>query len=150
MQPAHGIASLPFLALAATLGVAAGVSGYTFVYARGSDYVTDDPNACANCHVMRAQFDGWRNGPHHAAATCNDCHTPSNPAAKYVVKALNGWHHSKAFTTGAFPDVIQIRASSRAIVEANCKHCHADLVAEMTDGGEVSCIRCHDSVGHLR
>jgi cytochrome c nitrite reductase small subunit len=149
MRP-HGIVGIPTLALVAALGAVAGIGGYTFVYARGGDYVTDDPAACANCHVMRAEYDGWRNGPHHAAATCNDCHTPSGALAKYVVKTLNGWHHSKAFTTGAFPDVIQMRASSRAVVEAQCKTCHADLVAEMSRGGEVSCIRCHESVGHLR
>jgi cytochrome c nitrite reductase small subunit len=150
MRPAHGLASLPALALVATLGTAAGLSGYAFVYARGSSYLTDDPAACNNCHVMRAQYDGWRNGPHHAAATCNDCHTPSAPFAKYLVKALNGWHHSTAFTSGAFKDVITLRASSREVVEGQCKTCHADLVAAMEGGGEVSCIRCHDSVGHLR
>ena len=150
MRSAHGIASLPVLAVAAVLGVAVGVSGYTFVYAKGSSYLTDDPSACQNCHVMRGQYDGWRTGPHHAAATCNDCHTPAGVVPKYLIKASNGWHHSKAFTTGDYPDAIQMRPSSRAVVEANCKNCHADLTAAMTGGGEVSCIRCHESVGHLR
>jgi hypothetical protein len=35
-------------------------------------------------------------------------------------------------------------------VEGQCRHCHADMVLTMTAGGELSCIRCHESVGHLR
>jgi len=142
--------SYPALALAAVLGVAAGLGGYSFVYARGGSYLTDDPAACANCHVMQSRYDGWRKGPHHAAAVCNDCHTPSHPAAKYLTKASNGWHHSKAFTTGEFPDEIMMRPASRAVVEGQCRQCHADVVASIDAGGETSCIRCHESVGHLR
>ncbi len=142
--------NLPALALATTLGVVAGLGGYTFVFAKGSSYASDAPAACANCHVMRSRYDSWRSGSHHAAAVCNDCHTPASPAAKYLVKALNGWHHSKAFTSGEYPDVILMRESSRAVVEGQCRHCHADVVASMEAGGAVSCVRCHDSVGHLR
>ena len=39
--------------LAATLlGVAVGLCAYTFVYAKGYSYLTNNPAACANCHVM--------------------------------------------------------------------------------------------------
>jgi cytochrome c nitrite reductase small subunit len=62
------------------LGVAAGLllglGGYTFVYARGASYLTNDPQACVNCHVMREQFDGWQRSSHRRAAVCNDCHAP--------------------------------------------------------------------------
>ena len=40
-------------------GVALGVGGYTFVYARGASYLTNDPAACVNCHVMREHPDGF-------------------------------------------------------------------------------------------
>ena len=43
---------------AALAGVAAGVGGFTFVYARGASYLTNDPRACANCHVMNEQYAG--------------------------------------------------------------------------------------------
>ncbi len=145
-----GFLSLPALALTALLGVVAGVGGYTFFYARGPSYVGNDPATCGNCHAMQSHYEGWRRGPHHAAATCNDCHVPSSALAKYGVKALNGWHHTTAFTTGDYPDVVQIRDSSRAVVERQCRFCHADLVDAMESTGEVSCIHCHDSVGHLR
>ena len=149
MRQKRGVATVPALVLATVLGVFAGTSVYTFHYAKGSSYLGDDPATCANCHVMASHLDGWLRGPHHAAATCNDCHTPSTPVRKYVVKALNGWHHSKAFTTGNYPDAIQLRPSSREVVEGQCRTCHADMLAAV-DADGVSCIRCHESVGHLR
>lgn len=149
MPAAQGAIPLPLLALLSVFAALVGLGGYTFVYAKGGSYLTNDPLACANCHVMQAQFDGWRRGPHHAVAVCNDCHVPGGLVSKYVVKALNGWHHSSAFTTGKFPDVITMRPESREIVEGQCKACHADLVAAM-GGPDVSCVRCHESVGHLR
>ncbi len=32
------------------LGVALGVGSYTFVYAKGWSYMTNNPAACVNCH----------------------------------------------------------------------------------------------------
>ena len=141
--------SWPLIAVAALAGITVGIGGDAFAYAKGTSYLGNDPATCANCHVMTGQYDGWQKSSHHAAATCNDCHTPAG-AAKYVTKASNGYHHSMAFTLGGFPDVIRARPESRAVIEAQCRRCHADLVLSMTAGGEVSCLRCHDSVGHLR
>jgi cytochrome c nitrite reductase small subunit len=142
--------SVPVLVIAALLGVAVGMGGYAFAYAKGTSYLGNDPVTCANCHVMSGHYDGWQKASHHGIATCNDCHTPAAGAAKYLTKATNGYHHSMAFTTGEFPDVIRAREESRAVLEAQCRHCHEDVVQSMTAGGELSCIRCHDSVGHLR
>ena len=61
---------------AALVGLAAGVGVYTFAYARGASYMTDDPRACANCHVMEEQYAGWSRSSHRSVAVCNDCHTP--------------------------------------------------------------------------
>src|SRR3990167_9787853 len=66
-----------FLAFAAGCGVFLGFAVYTFVYARGYSYLTDDPRACANCHVMNDQYAGWVKAPHRSVAVCNDCHTPA-------------------------------------------------------------------------
>jgi cytochrome c nitrite reductase small subunit len=74
------------LVLAAAIGLVIGVGGYTFLYAKGSSYLTDNPAACANCHIMRAHFDGWITSSHRAVAVCNDCHTPAGFAAKYATK----------------------------------------------------------------
>lgn len=40
---------------AVVVGFVAGMGAYTFVYARGASYLTNDPSACVNCHVMRPQ-----------------------------------------------------------------------------------------------
>src|SRR5262245_52310636 len=142
--------------LATLAGVALGVGGFTFVYAKGASYLGHDSKACANCHVMNEQYDAWLKSSHRAVAECNDCHTPHAKVAKYAVKALNGFNHSWAFTTGRFHDPIRIRGFNREIAENSCRHCHADIVAAM-DGGathgrgradDLSCVRCHGKVGH--
>lgn len=133
-------------------GVVAGVGSYTFVYARGASYLTNDPEACRNCHVMNEQFDAWTRGSHHAVATCNDCHTPHTFLGKWLTKASNGWHHSVAFTTGKFHEPIQITDRNLAVTEAACRDCHGDIVHAIDPGHdprEISCVRCHADVGHL-
>ena len=62
--------------VAVTIGLAAGIGSYTFLYARGYSYLTNDPQACANCHIMRGHYDAWTRGSHRSVAGCNDCHTP--------------------------------------------------------------------------
>lgn len=135
------------------IGVALGVGGYTFVYARGASYLTNDPGACVNCHVMREQYQGWLASSHRAVAVCNDCHTPHSLAAKYAVKAANGFRHALAFTTGWFHEPIRITGPNRRVTEGACRHCHADIVAAIDPApgraGALDCIRCHRSVGHL-
>jgi cytochrome c nitrite reductase small subunit len=141
------------IALVVALGLALGVGGYTFVYARGGSYLTNDPAACVNCHVMREQYDGWIAGSHRAVATCNDCHTPPGTIGKYATKALNGFWHSFAFTTGRFPEHIRINARNHAVTESACRHCHAAVVASIDVHGDrgspLTCTTCHASVGHL-
>jgi len=149
-------AGLARLALVVVFGVAAGaafgVGGYAFVYARGASYLTDDPAACANCHVMQAEHDGWQKSSHHGVAVCNDCHTPAGFFGKYATKASNGFWHSYYFTTGGFPEPIELRPGSRAILEARCHGCHGQIVDAMAGPhhGEdaVACVRCHADVGH--
>lgn len=139
--------------LAAAVGVTVGVGGYTFIYARGYSYMRDDPAACANCHVMNEQYDGWLKSSHRSAATCNDCHTPPGAVAKYMTKAKNGFWHSFYFTTGTFPEPIRISEHDEKITEQACRKCHAEITdaidahAGAEDG--LSCVRCHRSVGHL-
>lgn len=143
--------------LVAAFGLLVGIGVFTFVYARGGSYLTNDPQACANCHVMEEQLSGWTKSSHHAVAVCNDCHAPHTFFGKYSTKALNGFFHSWAFTTGRFPDPIQITPRNRQIAEAACRHCHGEIVeavdsprsapAGAHQAGE-SCLRCHSEVGH--
>jgi cytochrome c nitrite reductase small subunit len=135
------------LVAAGAIGAAIGLGVFTFVYARGASYLGSDPAACANCHIMQEHYAAWQKSSHHTAAGCNDCHAPPSGLAKYRVKAINGYRHSYAFTTGDFVEPLQITPANREVTEAQCRRCHADIVAAMGTG-ETSCIRCHDSVGH--
>ena len=132
------------------VGLAVGTAAYTFAYGDGASYLTNDPEACANCHVMEAQYAAWLQGSHKAVAACNDCHTPTAAVGKYVTKAQNGFWHSFAFTTGAFTEPIRIKDANRRVTEGRCRSCHADFVDAMLHeaGTNTDCLRCHASVGH--
>ena len=91
------------IAAVVLLGAALGLGAYTFAYARGWAYLTDDPRACANCHVMNEQYDGWIKSSHRSVAVCNDCHVPHSSSPSTVTKATNGFWHSYHFTAARFP-----------------------------------------------
>ncbi|MFN6964387.1 MAG: cytochrome c nitrite reductase small subunit [Pyrinomonadaceae bacterium] len=151
--------TLKLVIAAIGIGLAVGVSAYTFVYAKGYSYLSNDPNSCANCHVMNEQYNAWQKSSHHSVATCNDCHTPHDVLNKYYTKASNGFWHSYYFTTNSFHEPIQITERNRQVTEASCRNCHQTMVESITAGAAarqhpemdegVSCIRCHRSVGHL-
>ena len=141
------------MALVLASGVCLGIGGYTFYYAKGASYLSNDPRACVNCHVMQDQFDGWQKSSHHAAATCNDCHVPHDFLGKYAAKASNGYHHSRAFTFQDFHEPIRIKPGNAAVLQANCVRCHEGLVGDVLRGGghggdELHCVKCHGEVGH--
>lgn len=141
--------------LGGAVGLALGVVGYTFVYAKGYSYLQNDPRACANCHVMEEQYSGWIKSSHRSVATCNDCHTPQNLVGKYATKAENGFWHSFYFTTGGYPDHIIARDRSRRITEEQCRRCHTDIATDLRSAHAsaaepLSCLRCHGHVGHMK
>jgi cytochrome c nitrite reductase small subunit len=146
------------VALIILTGIAIGIGIYTFVYARGGSYFSNDPAACANCHIMNEHYDTWLGSSHRAVATCNDCHTPDGVVAKYLTKASNGFWHSFAFTTGDYPDPLRIKPHNREITEAACRKCHEEIVEAIevkaapgihtSVADQTSCVRCHNTVGH--
>lgn len=157
----------PFrLTLAASLatGIAIGIGAFTFVYAKGASYLTNDPAACANCHIMEEHYSAWIKSSHGKVAVCNDCHTPKGLVPKYMTKASNGFWHSFAFTTGNFPDPLRAKPHNHEIAENACRKCHQQITQEIdaamsgepagTDphyeiGGDLlQCTRCHRYVGH--
>jgi cytochrome c nitrite reductase small subunit len=140
-------------ALAGMIGVLVGAGGFTFIEARGWSYLSNDPNACVNCHVMRDQFESWQKSSHHAVAACNDCHVPHDFFGKYWTKAEHGARHSWGFTFQDFHEPIQIKPSSLAAVQGNCLRCHQPMVSEIAQHSNIdadpnNCVRCHSSVGH--
>ncbi|MEI6892702.1 MAG: cytochrome c nitrite reductase small subunit [Pontiella sp.] len=139
--------------LGVLLGLLAGIGAFTFRYAEGLSYFSTDPAACANCHIMNAQYDSWQKSSHHAVAGCVDCHLPHDFIGKYIAKAENGWHHSKGFTMQDFQEPIMIKGKNTRILQRNCVECHDDMVHEMfkrdaSDPDAISCVHCHASVGH--
>ena len=145
--------SLWSIAVVILVGMFIGLSTFTFNYAEGLAYFSDDPEACLNCHVMRPQFEGWNHSSHKNVATCNTCHTPHSFPQKYIIKGINGWNHSLAFTTGNYPDPIRIRGFNADVVQANCVECHSTLISQIHSAApkeERSCIACHGNVGHGR
>jgi len=141
------------VALSALIGAFAGAAAFTFAYAEGTSYLSNDPAACMNCHVMREHYDGWSKSPHHAFATCNDCHVPQDLVGKYTAKAVHGWRHSRAFTMQDFHEPIRITPGDLELVEHNCVRCHSSLVGDLSGhggvgGSDVSCVHCHAGIGH--
>lgn len=141
------------LLLAILTGLLIGTGAFTFKFAEGFSYFSADPKACVNCHIMTPQYDSWRKSSHHAAATCVDCHLPHDFIGKYIAKAENGYHHSKAFTMQDFHEPIMIKEKNSRILQHNCVECHKDMVHELfrgnvNDADAVGCIHCHASVGH--
>ncbi len=150
--------------LAAVLvGTAAGLGAFTFVYAKGASYLTNDPSACANCHVMGDHFAAWTKSSHGKFAVCNDCHAPHTFVGKYVTKARNGFWHSFYFTTGRYPDPLRITPRNLEVTENACRYCHGEITDAIEHGAGASsagakeargegepflCTRCHNDVGH--
>lgn len=144
---------ISLLVLSVLLGLLLGLGGYTFYYARGASYLSNDPRACVNCHIMREQYDGWQKASHHAFATCNDCHVPHSFIPKYFTKLENGFWHAKGFTLQDFHEPIRLRRRSQAVLQQNCLYCHREFVHEVVagaahDGEEINCVQCHKRVGH--
>ena len=141
------------IAAVLAFGVLVGLGLFTFGYGDGVAYLRNDPAGCANCHVMQEQYDSWTNSSHQTSATCNDCHLSHDPIGKWVTKADNGFFHSLAFTTGNYPEPIQIKPRNRRVTQAACLHCHQDFVHTMLtdqpDSDEQAlCVHCHADVGH--
>ncbi|HEX2188257.1 MAG TPA: cytochrome c nitrite reductase small subunit [Longimicrobiaceae bacterium] len=149
-------------AAAVLIGTAAGLGAFTFVYAKGYSYLTTDPAACANCHIMDEHYSAWLKSSHRNVAGCNDCHTPHDLVGKYATKAKNGFWHSFYFTTGNFPYPLRITGGNKEIVEGACRSCHEGITSAMNHGGviappgmevqpareEIACTHCHEYVGH--
>jgi len=136
------IAAIPF-----------GLGGFTFMYAEGLSYLSPDPKACVNCHIMRPEYDSWQKASHHNVAVCVDCHLPHSLLPKYIAKADNGFRHSKGFTLQDFHEPIMITEKNKRILQENCLACHDQMVHDLVPGATfaidvVYCVHCHRSVGH--
>ncbi len=132
-----------------------------FKISNAVSYLSDDPKACVNCHIMSPQYATWERGSHGRVTVCNDCHVPQdNIISKYYFKASDGLRHSTMFTFRLEPQVIQIKSAGREVVQANCIRCHSDLVHPISvraisnkmilNEDERVCWDCHRETPHGR
>jgi cytochrome c nitrite reductase small subunit len=124
-------------------------------------YLSDDPQACVNCHIMAPQYITWTHSSHREVAHCNDCHVPHNNIFnKYFFKAKDGLYHASVFTARAEPEVIRALPPSIAVIQDNCIRCHQDQVTDAKTAAFVdnhkenrtdrTCWDCHREVPHGR
>jgi cytochrome c nitrite reductase small subunit len=141
------------------LGILVGFGLLILRISNATSYLSDEPTACVNCHVMNPQFATWQRSSHARVATCNDCHVPQdNPIKTYAFKASDGLRHSFMFTFRLEPEVIRIKDAGRDVVQQNCIRCHLKIMdelslisvtGEMTEHGEGKlCWECHRGTPH--
>lgn len=141
-------------------GIIAG-SGALFAYfLRVHTYLSDDPSACVNCHIMAPYYATWSHSSHGRDATCNDCHVPhENVVKKWVFKGQDGLGHVAAFIAKGEPQVIQAHEASSQVIMDNCIRCHTQLTNEFVSAGKIdymaslagegkACWDCHRDVPH--
>ena len=139
--------------LGVLVAIPLGLGAVTFGYAEGLSYLSKDPEACVNCHIMRSEYNSWLKSSHHDVAVCVDCHLPRGFVEKYIAKADNGWRHSKGFTLQNFHEPIMITERNSRILQENCLACHEQMVQDLVPGATfdrdaIQCVHCHASVGH--
>lgn len=142
------------------LGVFIGGGSFFLYMLRAHTYLTDDPAACVNCHIMGPYYATWFHSSHVRDATCNDCHVPhENAVKKWAFKGMDGMRHVAVFLTRGEHQVIQANQQSAKVIMNNCIRCHTQLNTEFVTTGRIdfmmsqvgegkACWDCHRNVAH--
>ena len=144
-----------------TVAIILGLGLFLLDFSNASSYLSDDPQACVNCHIMTPQYITWTHSSHREVANCNDCHVPhDNVINKYFFKAKDGFYHASIYTARAEPEVIRAREPSIEVIQNNCIRCHQDQVTDaktaayvtdhFTNRTDRTCWECHREVPHGR
>jgi cytochrome c nitrite reductase small subunit len=141
-------------------GIVGGLGAYTLYASRAWGYLSDEPSACVNCHIMGPFYATWSHGSHGRDATCNDCHVPHEGVVrKWMFKGMDGVRHAAVFTLRGERQVIQATEGSDGVIMRNCVRCHTELNTEFVKtgrldykavmlGGGKACWDCHRDVAH--
>lgn len=141
-------------------GILTGGGGLFLYLLRAHTYLTDDPSACVNCHIMAPYYATWFHSSHSRNTTCNDCHVPhENAARKWFFKGMDGMRHVAVFLTKGEPQVIKAHEASSQVIMNNCIRCHYQLNTELVKTGRIdymmaqvgagkACWDCHKNVPH--
>lgn len=153
---------LRYGALAAvTVAVVMGV--HLVKESKATSYLSSDPAACINCHVMESYYATWQHSSHAERATCVECHLPvDNYIDKYASKTRDGWNHSVAFTLNTYGKRMLITEDGARRVQENCIECHSSFSKTLIRNvdryhafdseslGDRKCWDCHRNVPHGR
>lgn len=143
-------------------GAFVGLFFYSFFASRAYSYLSNDPAACVNCHIMGPYYATWMHSSHGRNATCNDCHVPQDNKVKgYYFKAVDGLRHAAIFTMRGEHQAIQAIEESSQVIMDNCIRCHTQLNTEFVKTGRMgfkdlkemggsTCWDCHRDVPHTR
>lgn len=141
---------------------AIGVFAYVVHISKALSYLSTDPKACINCHVMNTQYATWQHSSHAQVAGCVDCHLPrDNMVNKYMAKAKDGYNHTVAFTFNTYKNAIKISDDGAKRVQENCISCHKSLNSQVISNSDLNhkyddpsvatgrrCWECHKEVPH--
>lgn len=137
--------------------------GYMVKISQMPSYLSSDPKACINCHVMNTQYATWEHSAHGVAGvTCVECHLPTDSFInKYKAKTIDGWNHSVAFTMDTYDHAMKMTEYGAERVQKNCISCHSSLASEIGSNADHyhsfdqpyvengrKCWDCHKSVPH--
>ncbi len=143
-----------FVPVMAVTGLIIGLALVTLRASNATSYMSEDPKACINCHVMVPYYASWERSSHAKVATCNDCHVPQdNKLKKLWFKAMDGLRHSTIFTLRREPQTLRLNPKAVPVVQRNCVRCHAHQVMNTQMGSSENkrvCWDCHREVPHGR
>lgn len=142
--------------------VAIGFFVYMVNMSKAFSYLSSDPKACINCHVMNTQYATWQHSSHARDTTCVDCHLPNTGFVdKYMAKARDGFNHAVAFTLNTYDNAIVISDDGASRVQNNCISCHSNIASTIVSNSDMNhryddesvktgrrCWECHSSVPH--
>lgn len=142
--------------------IAVGFFIYLIVAAKAFSYLSEDPKACINCHVMNTQYATWQHSSHAQRATCVECHLPTDGVVnKYMAKARDGFNHTLAFTLDTYDHAMRISDDGASRVQKNCISCHKSVTSVIGSNADKyhnfddsnvengrKCWSCHKQVPH--
>ncbi len=135
---------------------------YMVYLSKALSYLSKDPKACINCHVMNTQYTTWRHSSHSRDVTCVECHLPTDGIInKYKAKTIDGWNHTVAFVFDTYDHSIKITEDGASRVQKNCISCHKSIASTLSSNANLyhkfdeeyvengrKCWSCHKEVPH--
>ena len=168
LVPPHRWRRVAIVAVAAFIGLGL----YMLKLSNAASYLSDDPQACVNCHLMTPQYLTWTHSSHREVAHCNDCHVPHDWTAKMgrkmqASKEVWGKIFGSIDTPEKFEAMrLQLAQNEWKRLKANnsleCRNCHdydymdftrqskraTDAHSTYLARGERTCIDCHKGIAH--